>query len=339
MYPASVLVSFTVFAVGAVVLWRRGAKVRRARVGRALVRRERARGGGEGRDREAGALRDRRTGRRTTSRASTTRSRAGTRCAPSSSQGLLLYVWRRLGWVAAAWAAIVPVCLVAASWHVPSDVAGGVLFGLPRGARRLRRRRALRRPARLMEPDPADVAALLARRRGGRARRPAARAGLRRRAAGRAAGAASWRRRGGGRCSCSPRAAIRTASSRSTRRAVKALAADLYDEARRAQLARGDRRARARRARAAAHARRRRSSSPPTSTSPGGCFALALVAEELATRMLRPRDSEPAVPCRCVPEVRHCRSSDKGDLWHASGCSRSPSWSLRSRRRSRARLS
>ena len=44
MYPASVLVSFTVFAVGCTVLWRRGAKVRRARLGRDVVRRERARG-------------------------------------------------------------------------------------------------------------------------------------------------------------------------------------------------------------------------------------------------------------------------------------------------------
>ena len=43
---------------------------------------------------------------------------------------LVLYVWRRLGLVAAAWAALMPVFLVAASWHVPSDVAGGVLFGL-----------------------------------------------------------------------------------------------------------------------------------------------------------------------------------------------------------------
>ena len=129
MYPASVLVSFTVFAVGAVVLWRRGAKVAAVAWGSLVVRRERARGGGEDRDREAGAVPDRRTGRRITSRRSTTRTRADTRCAPSSSRDSLLYVWRRLGWVAAAWAAIVPFCLVAASWHVPSDVVGGVLFG------------------------------------------------------------------------------------------------------------------------------------------------------------------------------------------------------------------
>ena len=42
---------------------------------------------------------------------------------------LALYVWRRLGLVAAGWALILTVCLVLASWHVPSDVVGGVLFG------------------------------------------------------------------------------------------------------------------------------------------------------------------------------------------------------------------
>jgi hypothetical protein len=44
--------------------------------------------------------------------------------------GVLLYVWRRVGLVAAAWAALMPIFLVAASWHVPSDVAGGIVFGL-----------------------------------------------------------------------------------------------------------------------------------------------------------------------------------------------------------------
>ena len=44
--------------------------------------------------------------------------------------GVVLYVWRRAGVMVAAWAALVPVCLVAASWHVPSDVIGGVIFGV-----------------------------------------------------------------------------------------------------------------------------------------------------------------------------------------------------------------
>src|SRR5262249_481374 len=43
---------------------------------------------------------------------------------------LLLSVWRRLGLVAAAWAAIVPGLLVIASWHGPPDVAGRVVLGL-----------------------------------------------------------------------------------------------------------------------------------------------------------------------------------------------------------------
>jgi membrane-associated phospholipid phosphatase len=42
---------------------------------------------------------------------------------------VVLYVWRRLGVVAAVWALALPFCLVAASWHVPSDVVGGFLFG------------------------------------------------------------------------------------------------------------------------------------------------------------------------------------------------------------------
>jgi membrane-associated phospholipid phosphatase len=44
---------------------------------------------------------------------------------------VIALVWRRYAWPAAVWALlVVPVCLVAASAHVPSDVAGGLLFGL-----------------------------------------------------------------------------------------------------------------------------------------------------------------------------------------------------------------
>ena len=44
--------------------------------------------------------------------------------------GVVAFVWRRVGWPAAVWALLVPVCLVASSAHVPSDVAGGLIFGL-----------------------------------------------------------------------------------------------------------------------------------------------------------------------------------------------------------------
>jgi membrane-associated phospholipid phosphatase len=43
--------------------------------------------------------------------------------------GIVFFVWRRWGWVVGAWALLVPVCLVVGSWHVPSDVAGGIVFG------------------------------------------------------------------------------------------------------------------------------------------------------------------------------------------------------------------
>ena len=167
MYPASILVSLTIFAVGCAVLWRRGAKVAAVVWGAALVRRERGRGGREGGDREAGAPRARRTASPTTSRASTTRSRAATRCAPCSSRRSCSTSGGGSAWLAAAWALALPFCLVAASWHVPSDVVGGFLFGClaaltastrrsppsPRAAprrERARRRRAARvgsRPA------------------------------------------------------------------------------------------------------------------------------------------------------------------------------------------------
>jgi membrane-associated phospholipid phosphatase len=44
--------------------------------------------------------------------------------------GVIGFVWARLAWPVAAWALLVPVCLVVASAHVPSDVLGGLVFGL-----------------------------------------------------------------------------------------------------------------------------------------------------------------------------------------------------------------
>ena len=64
-------------------------------------------------------------------------------------------------------------------------------------------------------------------------------------------------------------------------RAVKAVAADLYTDERREQLARAIDALVAARARPADR-REARSFSPATSTSPGGCSALGLLAEELA---------------------------------------------------------
>ena len=217
-------------------------------------------------------------------------------------QGSLLYVWRRFGWVAAAWAAIVPVCLVAASWHVPSDVAGGVLFGLLSVLRAYAAIAKLERPAHLM--DAADVAALLVRVEAGELGDPlpvlayvaGQRVELPEQELSRARRRALLVLAAGG----DPHRELEVDAP-----AVKSLAADLFDDARRAQLAGGidelvvaarelprtrdgralpRRRRRSRlaaaRARAAGRGARRRR-----------CFVRGIA---------RPRG-----PCRCVPEVRH----------------------------------
>lgn len=43
---------------------------------------------------------------------------------------VVAFLWKRLAWPAAVWVLLMGVCLVAASQHVPSDVAGGLIFGL-----------------------------------------------------------------------------------------------------------------------------------------------------------------------------------------------------------------
>jgi len=128
MYPASVLVSFTVFAIGAVALWRRGAKVAAVAWGSLWFAANALE--------VAAKIAIEKPALYVTVDGAPYHLSAFDHSYPSGHAmravllaGLLLYVWRRLGWVAAAWAAIVPFCLVAASWHVPSDVVGGVLFG------------------------------------------------------------------------------------------------------------------------------------------------------------------------------------------------------------------
>ena len=129
MYPASIVVSLSLFAIGCVVLWRRGWKVAAVVWGASWF--------------VANAIEV--TVKAAIEKPALSQTKDGTsyhlasfdHSFPSGHAmrsvllaGLVLYVWRRLGLAAAAWAAIVPFCLVAASWHVPSDVAGGLLFGL-----------------------------------------------------------------------------------------------------------------------------------------------------------------------------------------------------------------
>jgi membrane-associated phospholipid phosphatase len=129
MYPASVLVSFVVFGVGSAVLWRRGARVAavvwaatwfvanglevlvKAAVTKPALYRE-----------DDGV---------------TYHVKIFDHSFPSGHAMravlvamLAAYVWRRLGRVAAVWLVLMPVFLVASSWHVPSDIAGGLVFGL-----------------------------------------------------------------------------------------------------------------------------------------------------------------------------------------------------------------
>jgi membrane-associated phospholipid phosphatase len=128
MYPASVLISVAVFALGALVLWRRGARVAAVAWAAAWFL--------------ANAIEvlvkvgiekpslEKSEGRVSFHLASFDHSfPSGHMLRTVLLVGIVFFVWRRWGWVVAAWAAIVPVCLVAGSWHVPSDVAGGIVFG------------------------------------------------------------------------------------------------------------------------------------------------------------------------------------------------------------------
>ena len=298
MYPASVVVSLTVFAVGC-----RGAVAarredRRRRLGGDLVRRERDRGAREGRDREARALPH--EGRDVYHLASFDHSfPSGHAMRAVLVAALVLYVWRRLGWVAAAW--------VLARADLPRRRVVARALGR-------HRRRPLRLPRVLAafaddrrgRGAPAVVEPAGRRRRaaragrGGRARRSAARARLRRRAARRAARGGAARRRGGA-------SLLVLAAGGDPHReldvdapAVKSLAADLLrEDAARAARRRRSTSSCSRRASCRTCAERR-SSSPPTSTSPGGCWRSRSSPTNSAPRMLRPRDSDPfarADPC------------------------------------------
>jgi membrane-associated phospholipid phosphatase len=128
MYPASVIVSLTVFAVGAAVLWRRGAKVAAVAWGALWFVANAVE--------VAAKVAIEKPELHVTDDGASYHLAAFDHSYPSGHAlravlvaGLVLYVWRRLGVIAAVWAAVVPVCLVVASWHVPSDVAGGILLG------------------------------------------------------------------------------------------------------------------------------------------------------------------------------------------------------------------
>jgi len=128
LYPASVLVSVVVFALAFGALWRRGARAEAAVwaiafvatnvvevvLKAALVK---------------PALYAEQDGVRFHVAAFDHSFPSGHMTRALLVAGVVAYVWRRLGWVVAVWAVLVPVVLVLASWHTPSDVAGGLALG------------------------------------------------------------------------------------------------------------------------------------------------------------------------------------------------------------------
>jgi membrane-associated phospholipid phosphatase len=128
MYPASILVSLTIFAVGCAVLWRRGAKVAAVVWGAAWFVANAVEVGVKAAI-EKPALHDTKDGVSYHLASFDHSFPSGHAMRAVLVAAVVLYVWRRLGVVAAVWALALPFCLVAASWHVPSDVVGGFLFG------------------------------------------------------------------------------------------------------------------------------------------------------------------------------------------------------------------
>jgi membrane-associated phospholipid phosphatase len=129
MYPASALVSFAVFALGSYVLWRRGARVAAVVwfatwfVANAI---------------EVGLkIGIEKPELYLTDEVPPYHLKAYDHSFPSGHAlrsvmvaAIVFYVWRRFGRALAAWVAASAVALVIGSWHVPSDVVGGVLFGV-----------------------------------------------------------------------------------------------------------------------------------------------------------------------------------------------------------------
>ncbi len=129
MYPASVLISIALFGLGSLVLWRRGSRVAAVVWGSSWF--------------VANALEV--LAKVAIEKPALERTADGVayhvaafdHSFPSGHAmravlvaGLVACVWPRLRGVALGWVAVISVCLVASSWHVPSDVAGGLCFGL-----------------------------------------------------------------------------------------------------------------------------------------------------------------------------------------------------------------
>jgi membrane-associated phospholipid phosphatase len=129
MYPASITISLALFTIGAIVLWRRGARIAAvvwaatwfaANAVEVLVK-----------------VAIEKPGLHATKDGVSYHVSSFDHSFPSghAMRGVLVagfvgYVWSRSGRLAAAWVGSMTFCLVAASWHVPSDVVGGVIFGL-----------------------------------------------------------------------------------------------------------------------------------------------------------------------------------------------------------------
>jgi membrane-associated phospholipid phosphatase len=129
MWPASIAISLALFAFGSLVLWRRGARVAAVVWGatwfvvnaaEAIVKVAIAKP----------ALYATEDGVAYHVASFDHSFPSGHAVRSVLVAGLVAYVWPRFGWAAAAWAAVVGFCLVPSAWHVPSDIVGGVVFGM-----------------------------------------------------------------------------------------------------------------------------------------------------------------------------------------------------------------
>ena len=128
MYPASVLISFTLFAAGSLVLWRRGAKVAAVVWGarwfvanaievamKIAIEKPALYRSKDGVSYHLVRLRPRLSER--------------ARAARGDGRGLVAFVWNRFGVPAACWVVAVGRVPRRPAWHVPSDVLGGFSSG------------------------------------------------------------------------------------------------------------------------------------------------------------------------------------------------------------------